>query len=364
MFLGRPQCEGCGSRDACASTGALRPEYPRCRTPLRGVDVDRTAALFAWLARVSAGLTPSEPCLDGAASGPKPRARFAGPFDAPAVRALEHAVLARFRRDRVVFSDVLEASWSCDREGAHLYRFSYAFPGFHADPEGVAATLLDFCRPFGAGAEGACRTVLRAARSRAVAQILFGFADDGGGRSRVKLYLQFHAHQAAAALDLAGGMLGMRLRPQPGAPLHLLCLDLGARGLAGAKLYFAMDRLRVDDVASPVGAVPLAAALAELGVSELRGVLAIHRVAGPGDGGLARPVEIDFSLRDNDLLWDDVRALPSIAALLDRSPEISALAASFRLAVRRLSLSVQGDKLNGYYVLTEVERSAEVDRGG
>ncbi len=206
MFPG-PRCAGCGSRDACAAIGALRPEYPRCRTPLRGVDLGRTAALFAWLAR-------------------------AGGVEAPEVRALEGAVVERFGRDRLVFSDVLEASFSCDRDGGHLYRFSYAFPGFRADPAGVGATLLDFCRPFGPHVEDACRAVLRAARSRAVAQPRFGFAQDGAGRFRVKLYLQVHAAEAAAGRDLAGRMLGRRL-PEglaAGAPLHLLCFDLGAGG--------------------------------------------------------------------------------------------------------------------------------------
>ena len=337
-----PRCEGCGSRDACAALGAPRPEYPRCRSPLRGVDVGRAAALFAWLAR-----------RDGA------------PSEARA--ALEGAVIDRFRRDRLVFSDVLEASFSCDPEGAHLDRFSYAFPGFRADPAGVAATLLGLCRPFGAPAIDACHTALRAARSRAVAQPLFGFADDGGGRSRAKLYLQFHAHEAAAALDLAGRLLGRRLDARLAArgPLHLLCLDIGARGLTSAKLYFALDRLRLDAFPARVGPVPLVAALAFLGVSELRNVLAIHRIAGRDDEGLAHPVEVDFSLPDNDLRWQDVRALPPVQALLAPRPEVAALEASFGIAVRRISGSVgEGHKLNVYYVLTELAREAEVASAG
>jgi hypothetical protein len=297
------------------------------------VDVERAAALLAWLRR-AAGVA----------------AETAG--------ALEGAVIDRLRRDHLRYSDVLEASFSCDREGAHLYRFSYAFPGLRADPEGVAATLRDFCRPFGPPVEEACGAVLRAARSRAVAQILFGFAHDGGRGFRVKLYLQFHAGEAAAALELAGRMIGRRLDDlRPGGPLHLLGLDFGGpggRGLAGAKLYFAIDRIRIDALATRIGPVPLAAALAELGVSELRDVLAIHRVAGRDDDGLARPVEIDFSLPDNDLRWDDVRAIPPVQTLLARSPAVADLTAGFRVAVRRVSGSVgAGEKLNVYYVLAE-----------
>ncbi len=326
-----PRCYGCGSRDACARTATARPEYPSCLTPLRGVDAERTTALLRWLARASG-------------------------VDADAVLSLEGALIDRFRRDRLQFSDVLEASFSCDAAGAHLYRFSYAFPGLRADPEGVAAALLDLCRPFGPHAEDAARTVLRATRLGAVAQLLFGFAHDGAAGSRVKLYLQFHARAQAAAIELAARILGRRLDDLP-APrrLHLLCLDLGARGLAGAKLYLAHERIALADLPARVGPAPLAAALGELGVVELRDVLAIHRLAGPGDGGLARAAEIDFSLPDNALRWDDVRALPPVRSLLARSPEVAELWASFRLAARRVSGSVgAGDKLNVYYVLTEV----------
>ncbi len=278
------------------------------------------------------------------------------------VRALQDAVIERFRRDRLVYSDVLEMSFSCDRQGAHLHRFSYAFPGLRADPAGVAATLLAFSRPFGPHAEEAARTALRAARERAVEQLLFGFAHDGGGRSRVKLYLQLQAREAPAALDLASRMLGMRLqdRVANSGPLHLLCLDLGPRGLAGAKLYFVLDRLRLDEGHGAGGPRPAGGRAVELGITELRDVLAIHRVAGPDDGGLDRPAEIDFSLPDNDLRWADVRALPPVEALLARSPAVAALESSFRLAVRRISGSVgSGDKLNAYYVLTETERGRE-----
>jgi hypothetical protein len=318
------------------AAGALRPEYPACRTPLRGVDPARTAELLAWLARA-----------DGAA--------------APSVQALQAAVVERFRRDRLAYSDVLEGSFTCDDRDARLHRFSYAFPGFRADPAGVASAIGRFCRPFGRAAEEACVTVIRAAKSKAVAQLLFGFASDGGGRSRVELHLQFHGWEAPAALVVAGQMLGVPLGDRLGVfgPLHQLCLDVGPRGLVAAKLYSVIERLRLDDVAVRVGPVPLADALRELGVTELQNVRAIHRLRGPGEAGILRPSEIAFSLQDNDLRWADVRRLPPVRALLDRHPAIGELEASFRLAVQRVSGSVAGDrgraKLTVYHVLTEVE---------
>src|SRR6185437_7650352 len=110
------------------------------------------AALFEWLGRASSA--------HGAGAGP--------------ASALERAVIDRFRRDRLVYSDVLEHSFSCERGGGYVYRYSYAFPGHQRDPQGVAATVLAFCRPFGAPAEQACRAVLRAAQARAVTQVIFG----------------------------------------------------------------------------------------------------------------------------------------------------------------------------------------------
>jgi hypothetical protein len=188
---------------------------------------------------------------------------------------------------------------------------------------------------------------------------LFGYAHgDGGTDARPKLYLQFLANEPARALDLAGRMLGRSLESleRPG-PLHLLCLDVGTGGLAAAKLYFSIDRIPLDEVPSRVGPVPLLAALKDLGVVELRQLLAIHRLRGPDDAGVARPAEVDFSLEDNDLRWIDVRPLPAVRAHLDRSPTlevIEELQSSFRLAVRRISGSVgDGSKLNVYYGLNE-----------
>ena len=294
------------------------------------------AALLGWLARAS-------------------------DTESAAVTTLRDAVVDRFSRDRNVFSDVLELSFSCDETGGHLFRFSYAFPGFRGDEAGTSSSLLAFSDPFGPRAVEAARTTLRAARSPAVAQILFGFAHDAGSPEhcwRMKLYLQFEDAAGNAALNLAARMLGPQLRGLSRAGrLHLMCVDVGERGLAAAKLYFVQDRLSLSAVAATVGDVPLVAALAELGVTSLRDVLTIHRVMGPEDESFLRPSEVDFSLLDNDLLWDDVRALPYVTAHLARTPALTELTAKFKLAMRRVSGSLgDGRKLNVYYTLAEPAR--------
>jgi hypothetical protein len=297
---------------------------------VRGVDQGRVRELFGWLARRAGG-------------------------GGPTAAALEQAVFARFARDHVRRFNVLEPSLSCDATGVRLYRFSYSLPDVAADPAGTAETLLALGRPFGPAVEDACRRVLRAARDRAVEQVIFGYADDGGGRSRVKLYLQFRAGAREAGLSLAGRLLARALEPAlaDAGALHLVGLDLGAHGLAGAKLYFLQDRVSPAWLAARAGRAPLVEALAEAGVAELRDVLTIHRLEGPDDDG-RRPAEIDLSLADNDLLWSEVRALPPIGELLARHPVVGELESTFDLCVRRVSASL-GDagKLNVYYVLME-----------
>ena len=323
-----PRCEGCGARDACARQGQLRPEYPACRRPLRGASVARTAELLDWL---------------GAHAPPT-----------PAAPELHRLVLARFGQDRLAYSDVLEPSLSVDARGVHLHRFSFGLPGLRRDEAGVGRTLLALGALFGEPCAQACRTVLRAARSAAVAQPIFGFAAGPGG-PRPKLYLQFHADRAPEALDLAGRLLG---RPVGGvgggAGLHLLGFDLGERGVAAAKLYFARGRMDLGELATLAGPVPVARDLAALGATELRDVLFIHRLDGPREPAPERPGEIDFSLPESDLSWSELRALPSVSALLGRDPAIAELEARFRLAVRRVSVSVgNASKLTAYYVLAE-----------
>jgi hypothetical protein len=329
-----PRCESCSSRDACEATKELRDEYPACRSPLRDVDIHRTSALLDWLA-TRAGV-PAE-----------------------VSRALQAPLLARYAEDCGERPDVLEPSFSCDPSGTHVYRFSYGFPTLRRQRAAVERTLMALCSPLGGHAVDAARAVLLASRSAVVEQILFGYAHgDGGTAARPKLYLQFLASEPSGALDLAGRMLGRPLDSLDRlGPLHLLCLDVGSGGLSGARLYFSIDRILVDEVAARVGRVPLLAALKDLGVVELRQLLAIHRLRGPDDAEVARPAEVDFSLEDNDLRWLDVRALPVVREQLERSPTLEELQRSFRIAVRRISGSVgDGSKLNVYYGLNEHRR--------
>src|SRR5258708_6766098 len=138
-----PRCESCSSRSTCEATGTLRPEYPRCRLPLRDVDLGRTSALLDWLSS-SAGV--------GSATA----------------SALHAPLLTRYATDRHERPDVLEPSFSCDASGAHLYRFSYGFPTLRRERAAVERVLLDVCQPLGSHVIEAARTVLRAARSQAV----------------------------------------------------------------------------------------------------------------------------------------------------------------------------------------------------
>ncbi len=310
-----PHCESCGARGRCEATSVTRPEYPRCRMPLRDVDLGRTLSLLEWLA---------------AAEG----------VDGSTATALHGPLLSRYATDRHERPDVLEPSFSCDAAGTHLYRFSYAFPTIRRERDAVERVLLDTCRPFGAHVVEAASTVLRAAPSRAFEQILFGYAHGrGSAAARVKLYVQFVAGESEIALDVAGRLLGRSpteiARPEP---LHLLCLDMGSEGVSGTKLYFWFDRIGLDDLERRLGPVPLATALRNLGVAELREVLAIHRLSGPEDASASRAAEIDFPLEINGLRWLDVRALPPVRALLERSPSVAMLERSFRLAVRRIKL--------------------------
>jgi hypothetical protein len=324
----RPTCEGCGEIDPCARAGAARPEYPHCHRPIRDLDLGQAGELLAHLA-AAAGLRDD------------------------AVRAMERVLLERFRQDHRRWWNALELSFSCDKAGAHPYRFSYAFPGFHADPAGVGRTITALAAPFGQPILEACTVALGEARSPAVEQPLFGYANDGGGRFRVKLYLQFRAGAESEARALTERLLGAPVGASLGAgALHMLGLDLAPSGRVGAKLYVAHHVVRADAFQRVFGPVALLTELAERGVTELREVLAIcrqdTRALGPGAD------EVDFSLVDNELSWRDVRRLPALQARLGSNPILTALEARFRLGVRRVSAAV-GDlgKHTVYYVLTQ-----------
>ncbi|EYF01759.1 Hypothetical protein CAP_7825 [Chondromyces apiculatus DSM 436] len=299
---------------------------------------------------------------------------------APAVAISLARVLARFEEDRGRFGDVLEPSLSWEKGRASWRRLSYGLPGFRGRAGGGGAeegadALRMLCGPFGGAVAAQVERVVRAARHPAVVQPIFGLADDGPGALRIKLYLQLHDGAGDAAVALTERLLGARLagRLPVGAALHLVGLDLGAHGdLTGAKLYLRHARVPLREVAARIGPVPLLEALGEAlgealstkprttaqagasggaGGAVLREVLAIHRLEGPDDAGVERPVEIDVAVGDTGLGWPALRALLPVAARGEGSA-LARLEAAVPLVPRRLSTPVgRDDKVNLYYVL-------------
>lgn len=110
------------------------------------------------------------------------------------------------------------------------------------------------------------------------------------------------------------------------------------------------------DVARRVGPVELIQYLAGIGLNHLTNLLVIHRMRRQDDPDLEAPVEIDFALRDNDLCWEDLAGSPTLSRVRGPGNPIDALESAFALAVRRISVPVgRADKLNAYYVLTELD---------
>jgi radical SAM superfamily enzyme YgiQ (UPF0313 family) len=330
LFPG-PRCPLCGAQDRCRAAGRVRDEYPACEEPLRGTPPKRVRALLAWCAR-------------------QHRLRD------PRLAATTRVLLRRFARDDAAFANIFDPSASWDADGWHLYRYTYEFPGYAGDRAGVTRALLELCAPFGDRMVSFATRLLRLAAAPCVTQVLYGLAYDGPERFRVKLYLQFADGADAAALELARRAVG---RADVGAAaggreLHLLGVDLGPRGLTGAKLYLRHPRVRLADAAQTLGPSPLLADLAAAGVTELRDVLAIHRLRRRADPAAGAPAEIDFGLRENDLDFGALRALPSLRPILSGADALAELERRFRIAVRRVSVPAgRLDKLNLYYVLAE-----------
>ncbi|MRG95003.1 hypothetical protein [Polyangium spumosum] len=266
---------------------------------------------------------------------------FPGADSTEAERRFVDAVLARFAEDRRHFSDILEWSLSEDERGVDTARFSYAFPGFVRAREDVTRAVLAWADGLGEAASRAAKSVLRAARSPTVEQVLMGYArGTGGGPPRTKFYLQFRDGAGPAALALSRAILGtQRATQSDGLPLHLLGLDMGPEGLAGAKLYFAHigDPPRIEGFSGPV-----------------RNALWIHRLRHPDDPTFEAPTEIDFALAGST--WDALTSSPTLTPHAAARAAFDALGASFRLRARRASLGLHGArKLNVYYVLDEPE---------
>jgi hypothetical protein len=257
----------------------------------------------------------------------------------PALDAMLAAMLAQLDGDRHLYGDVFEPSFSWDPDGCSFRRFSYAFPGFRAAPDAVAAALRAMTAPWGGVVVEACERLLRAARHPAVAQPLVGFADDGARGRRIKLYLQFRDDAAGAAPELAQAITGARIDlARLGGALHMCGLDFSERGLRAAKLYVAPTR--------PAERTWFGLALSNL--------LEIRHIDDPSQGVPDAPSEIDFPLPENGLDPRDLWAAPAIRdRLAPAIARLAELAAAFPLRIRRVSCGVARPKLNVYYVTAE-----------
>jgi DNA repair photolyase len=327
------RCDVCAERAACAPVGR-RPDYPSCHRPIRRTRLDRLAELLAACAAPH-GLDPRR-------------------FDA--LRAL---LLERHAVDRGRYSEVFELSASRSRGEEHLFRFSYALPDFREAPGQALSLARAIGSLYGEPALRLFERGLALAEDPAVVLPLLGLEDDGAGRFRAKIYLQFADDAGEQALSLAGrlfGAVGWEER-FAGRRLHLIGVDAGPHGLVGAKLYFNASPLRLDE--AWLSSSGLFAELRAVGVEALTDALAIHRFASPDDPRGDAPTEIDFGLGSNELPWSMIRALPGFAKA--RTGGLDALESAYQLGVRRLSIeAASDDKLTSYYILGEHEPETEV----
>lgn len=312
-----PLCAACALQDECVARGAPFDDYPECRRPLRSTSLARQAALLSW--------------CDRGQGGPDER-----------LAAVDARILDRFASDRNRYSEIFEPSVSRDGAGWHLRRYSYAFPGYRDDPAGVRDAVASLASPFGENFESWFAGTLARAADRAVDEVLFGVAWESASEWRLKLYLQFADGDRNAALGAAARVLSFpALRERfAGERLHLLGLDVGPAGLGAVKLYLEGE----------VSAIPWLE-----GLGPIRKALRIFRLA-PGRRLPDDPVEVDFPLAENGLLFDDVARLAPVRAVVDGADPLSALGREFRIAVRRVSVSVPSPgKFTAYFVLTETD---------
>jgi hypothetical protein len=326
-----PYCDLCATRSSCARAGATLPDYPACRTFLRNTPPERVAALFTRLARGR------------------------GEAD-PRVGEMLARLMKQFQRDGDRFSEILEPSVSW-REGRwQLLRFSYAYPAFREDPRAAIQNLLSICAPFGDELSGWVRALLSPADDPCVSKPLIGLAYDDADHWRIKLYLEFEGNAGARALRLAGRLLGRNDLSAgfDAKELHLLGIDLGPRGIAGAKLYFQVPLAGIVALREEHGPIELLDHLATRGIEQIRNLLVIHRIAAPGDPGAFAPAEIDFALAENGLRWCDLKDAPTLVRARSAGDPLAELERAFCLGFRRVSVPVgRNDKLNAYYVLAE-----------
>jgi hypothetical protein len=326
-----PYCDLCATRPTCDRAGKTLLNYPACQTFLRNTPPQRVSALFAYLA---GGRGERDPRL----------------------AQMLARLLRQFERDGGRFSEILEPSVSWREGHWQLLRFSYAYPAFREDPIGTIERLLAICAPFGDETCGWVRALLGPAKDPCVTKPLIGLAYDDQEHWRIKLYVEFEADAGARPLRLAGRLLGRNDLAVgfEGQELHLLGIDLGPRGIIGAKLYFRRRIASITSLRDTRGTIELVEHLASVGVEQLRNLLVIHRIAAPGDPDAFTPVEIDFALAENGLRWRDLQAAPTLVRARGQGDDLAALEQAFRLGFRRVSVPIgRTDKLNAYYVLAE-----------
>jgi len=268
------------------------------------------------------------------------------------VSRLEAAIFDRYASDRAGFGNVLEPSLSTAGDAVHRYRFSYGFPRFRDDEAAVADVVVRAAEALGGrfrrSAVEAARKAMLASAHECVRMPIVGVAFDGA-QPRFKVYLLFHAGSDAAARALAREVLGAHDEPRQPGEIHMVGLDVGERGVIGAKLYFEHRGY----------ALPAGYALRPRVLSR---VLAIHALSSP-DEESDRPSAIDFAVGDQvDALdaggagasWPELEAElePAFPAGIRAFNDI---ASRFRLRVRRVSVFGEPRKLNVYYVLDERE---------
>ena len=229
---------------------------PKCYLPLLGTNLGRVADLMAWWNA------------------------FHGCHDDRRLDDVQRALLARFDTDRWRFSEVFEPSCSYDRKGWHFWRFSYAFPDLDSDLASMIHDLLEVCRPFGDDLRSLVRTLLWPVREQSVRQPLVGLAYDTPTSWRLKLYLQFRDDAGDEPLAIATRLTGRTdlCRLFRKRSLHLVGIDLGPRGIVGAKLHFREPQIPSRDVPRIAGPVELIDYLADTGMDQMRDLLVIHRM--------------------------------------------------------------------------------------
>jgi hypothetical protein len=330
----RPMCATCAEQSACRARGRVENDYPNCHCPLLRTSLRTVTSLLSWWSRFHDCSSDSR--LD----------------------EVGRTLMARFTKDRMRFSEVFEPSWSHDEAGWHFWRFSYAFPGHCSDPAADIGSLVELCRPFGEAVAQWVRSLSAHARDPAVFLPLVGLAYDTPASWRVKLYLQFRDDAGDASLRIAARLTGREdlHRMFRNRTLHMVGIDLGPHGISGAKLYFLEPCIPWRDVSRVAGPVDLIEYLGNMGVDPLHNLLVIHRMRRQDDPDLDIPTEIDFALRENELCWEDLAGFPIVSRLRRAGGPAAELESAFSLGVRRISVPVgRTDKLNVYYVLTEID---------